>query len=504
MNKIIILTILTFSFLNAKPVDSLITNPQDSSGVIDSLIVKDSSKANIQTKSDSIKTVQNNLTDSVPVSKPDLSLDDLDAKMKTLESDGYQMYTPPKFRLTDKIVAVVENDIILMSDVNSVIQYYLMQNKTDINSLSKEQFKGMQSKVLNQMITTKIITFQAKKESLTVNSSRISKEVDKQIDQIIDQLGSKSALIDELNKQGLDIIEFRKKKFKQMKDQMLQMNIKRKIKNSFNLNRTKVLDFYKIYRDSFPAENNAFKLAIYKLPITVSQSNDSILILKLSKIRKEIIDGKITFEDAAKKYSQGPSAANGGDLGFFGKGDMVPIFEKTAFALNPGEISKIIKSQFGYHIIKVLDRNDLGKVRAAHILLQANIIDEDIKRTKSEMMISINKSKKDSSFNPMIFDSKIKQMIPLSWVSQDRLPPAFGDKIKDADKTSFPILIEPFKMQNDMYTIAIFDYKKTRKINPNDDYDFLKQKAEMYYMEKIFKEKIAKWKNDFYVKINGF
>lgn len=465
-------------------------NNLDSTSSIDSSFVSDS---------------QSSVNDSTSSSqRPDLSLDDLAAKMKTLETSGYQEYTPPTYKLTDKIVAVVENEIILMSDINSVIQYYLMQQKTNINSLTEQDFKDMQDKILDQMITAKIITFQAERESLTVNSTRISKEVDRQIDAIVDQLGSKTALIEELEKQGLDIIEFRKKKFKQMKDEMHQMNIKRSIQNSIKINRQKVVDFYEIYRDSFPEEKDSYKLSIYKLPITVSQSNDSILIRKLTEVRNEVLTNKISFTDAAKKYSQGPSATNGGDLGFFKKGDMVPAFEKAAFALDIGGLSDIVKTQFGYHIIKVIDRNSIGQVRAAHILIQTNIVDEDIVRTTKEMQISINKAIKDSSYNPIPYNAKIRIVIPNNWVSEKRLPPAFANKIEGVNKAKFPMMTEPFKMQNDLYTISIFEYTETRKVNPDDDYEFLAQKAEMYYMEKIFTEKIEKWKKDFYIKVNGF
>jgi peptidyl-prolyl cis-trans isomerase C len=73
------------------------------------------------------------------------------------------------------------------------------------------------------------------------------------------------------------------------------------------------------------------------------------------KIRQEILNG-ISFEDAAKKYSLCPSKTNGGDLGYFGKGDMVPEFENAAFALPINEVSFPIKTQFGWHLIKVTDK----------------------------------------------------------------------------------------------------------------------------------------------------
>ncbi|MBQ7450609.1 peptidylprolyl isomerase [bacterium] len=71
------------------------------------------------------------------------------------------------------------------------------------------------------------------------------------------------------------------------------------------------------------------------------------------RLKADIEEGKITFEEAAKKYSQCPSGQNGGDLGFFGRGMMVKEFEDAAFSLPLGKVSNPVKTQFGYHLIKV-------------------------------------------------------------------------------------------------------------------------------------------------------
>ncbi|MCF4152285.1 peptidylprolyl isomerase [Dethiosulfovibrio sp. F2B] len=114
--------------------------------------------------------------------------------------------------------------------------------------------------------------------------------------------------------------------------------------------------------------------AAFKVPESVKASHILIQVSKdagndlwkkaqkeVAKIRKDILAGKVSFEDAAKRDSDCPSKSRGGDLGFFTEGQMVPEFEKAAFATKIGDISDPVKTQFGYHIIKVTDHKDASE-----------------------------------------------------------------------------------------------------------------------------------------------
>ncbi len=96
-------------------------------------------------------------------------------------------------------------------------------------------------------------------------------------------------------------------------------------------------------------------------------------------ILDQINQGQISFEDAAKQYSQDTTAAQGGDLGYFGRGEMVTAFEDAAFALEPGQVSELVRTQYGYHIIKVEDQKTEDgeeKVQARHILIRLYGVDD--------------------------------------------------------------------------------------------------------------------------------
>lgn len=127
------------------------------------------------------------------------------------------------------------------------------------------------------------------------------------------------------------------------------------------------------------------------LPRTPSALDEQDIELRLEDVADAVRDGE-SFAEMAKSYSEGPSGPNGGDLGWFGRGAMVPEFEDVAFSLGVGEISDPVKTQFGYHIIMVDDkrgRGDTAEVKARHILMKLRASAEtlaDLEDTSSEML----------------------------------------------------------------------------------------------------------------------
>ena len=97
----------------------------------------------------------------------------------------------------------------------------------------------------------------------------------------------------------------------------------------------------------------------YKSIVNISEVRASHILVKTKdealKLKNDIENGKISFEDAAKQYSSCPSGRNGGDLGYFSKGQMVKPFEDAAFSMKKGEISEPVQTQFGWHLIQLTD-----------------------------------------------------------------------------------------------------------------------------------------------------
>ncbi len=142
-------------------------------------------------------------------------------------------------------------------------------------------------------------------------------------------------------------------------------------------------DLYNWTIDEFKAK--VIKPYVYRTAVQeyISDSDEINAEAKAQaeKVLTEVKAGDKTFEELAKEYSEDTSASSGGDLGFFGKGEMVAPFEEAVFSLEPGEVSDIVKTQYGYHIIKLIEKvpaDDEGtgeQVHAAHILIKTTDVD---------------------------------------------------------------------------------------------------------------------------------
>ncbi len=412
-----------------------------------------------------------------------------------------QLYA--KWEVAEQIVAIVDNEPILLSDVNSYLQYYFMYNKIDIRMLTEEDFKQYQKKALENLINSKVLVKEAERESLNVNSDKISQEVDKQIDQLINQFGSKDKFVEALKSQGMDIVDFRTMKFNQIKEQMLEYIMKNKLRSELSITKDMIIEFYNTHKDSFPAQDESYRLSIYKTPIYLEGNRKKILYDSLSTIRQKIVSGKLSFEEAAKLYSQGPMKDKGGDLGFVKKGDLIPELEKVAFALDIDSISPIIETNVGLHLLKVIDR-DKDRVRLRHIVFLFNITEKDIKYSKLYLDSLINLVYKDTTLSLESLDSSIKKIISSEWIKYKDLQPQFQQAIEELkidSLTYFPKYTRPILLDKNFYILEILDYKPKRYLSLKDDWNIIEEKAREYYLQKYFEDKLREWKKNFYIEV---
>ena len=259
----------------------------------------------------------------------------------------------------DKIVAVVGNEIITQSELEQRVAFYAYQNKLDPSSPS------LRKQMLDNMIAEKLILAQAIIDSVQVSDDEVTQALDQQIQRLVRQFGSEQGVEQAY---GKPIGRIKREYREDMRKQLLVQRIEQSREGSIQITPNDVAEFYATYKDSLVEVPETYTIShIYIVP-KPDTTVDRQTYLKAKAILDSIRAGG-DFADFARRYSSDATAANGGDLGWSKRGDFVPEFEEALFSLKPGQVSDVVKTQFGYHIIQLLERRG-ESVHARHILFK--------------------------------------------------------------------------------------------------------------------------------------
>ena len=275
----------------------------------------------------------------------------------------------PKGFTVDKIVAKVDNYIVLRSELESAYQSYL----ADGNPATEDA----RCNLLGRLVINKLMVAKAEIDSVIVSDDEVDQNTAQRFNYILQSSGSSP---DELEKAyGKTLDEIRLELRDQIREQMLGNEMQKTITDGITVTPNEVKKFYnRIPQDSLPYFDSDVQIAqIVRVAKTSSEQKEEVK-RKLSDIREQLLAGA-NFAELAKKYSEDPSVAqNGGNMGTVGRGAMVATYEAMAFKLKKGEISQPFESTFGIHIMQLLDRRG-NEYTSQHILINPAPSDQDIK-----------------------------------------------------------------------------------------------------------------------------
>jgi len=345
--------------------------------------------------------------------------------------------------LVDKIVARVDNYIVLKSEVEAA--YFQMQA-----SGQKMATEG-RCEILKSLIMSKMLMAKSEIDSIKVDDKDVQNELDRRMAYFIAQAGDESKLEKTI---GKTISQLKDELREQVKEQLVAREVQREITKNIKVTPAQVRRFYnKIPTDSLPFLAAEVEVAqIVKLPEISADEKSKARALLLS-LKTAIEEGSITFGEAAKKYSEDPgSAQNGGDLGWRSRGELVPEFEAVAMKIKPGEIAEPVESEFGFHLIQLLNRKG-NKFQARHILVRPKSSPDDIKRATRFLDSLRTKILEDS----ITFRSAAKKF------SDDKATKGNAGFFKDANTGSQRI---PMDEIEDPTIFFVLDTMKVGNISP--------------------------------------
>ena len=285
--------------------------------------------------------------------------------------------------LLDRVASVVENKVVLMSDVVLATNAVAAEQKINPNT-NLSAYKSLLEKSRESMIEQLLIIEMAEQDSVEILEKDLERALEQQVENIIAQTGGKEQAELALGKK---LSDFKRSYRDDIKGKLLSEKYTSTLTSSITVTRSDVIDFFETYKDSIPPFPTLYKTHHILLEIKPSEKSLNNTYKKALTIKKEIEEG-LDFKEAAKKYSsdQG-SSEKGGNLGYVSRGVFVKEFDRAVFTLEKNILSDPIKTQYGFHIIEVLDRKG-EKVSARHILIENETTDED-KKIAYEKAINI-------------------------------------------------------------------------------------------------------------------
>lgn len=278
-------------------------------------------------------------------------------------------------KVLDRIVAIVGNEVILESDLNYQTYIFAIQNNLNPNDPNLKRY------VLEEMINDKLILTRAIEDTIVVSDDEVDRQIEAQVQALVRQYGSERRL-EEIY--GMPLGRIKRELREDVKKRLMIEKLKQQKFGTLTVSGYEVEQFYNTYKDSLPEVPETVELYhIMMIPKPVD-SVEQAIYQKAKSILDSIRAGG-DFKYFAETYSDDKATAkDGGDLGWVRRGMFVKEFEEAVFRLQEGQISDVVRTQFGYHIIQLIERRG-EQVHPRHILFKIPLTEESDKMVISKL-----------------------------------------------------------------------------------------------------------------------
>ncbi len=419
---------------------------------------------------------------------------------------GTQALAQQTPQVIDEIIAVVGNELVLASDLaNQKLQM------TDQYGVAPDECEVVENILLDRLMLN-----QAKVDSVVVGEQQLNSELDRRIRYFIERFGGDQKKMEEFY--GKSIVELKEDFRDQLEDQMRVQQMQGKITEDVNVTPADVQRFFMtIPADSLPLISSEVEVAQIVILPKENSAEVSKTIERLEKFRKEIAEGK-DFAVIASLYSDDlGSASDGGDLKMQEKGTFVPEFDAVAFSLKDNEVSKVFKTQFGYHIMKMIERRG-EKYHARHILLKIKSRTEDLVAAKAKLDSIVLVMERDTlSFEraavkfSMDEDTKnnggvmVNPQTGSPRFDMREIDPQISftiDKL-EIGEVSAPVLMTTSNGNQGYRIMKVIQRTQPHRANMREDYQIIQEAASSELRNAAVKEWVAKKIHTTYIKIDS-
>ncbi|MFA6413197.1 MAG: peptidylprolyl isomerase [Syntrophales bacterium] len=301
---------------------------------------------------------------------------------------------PVSGEVVDRIVAIVNDDVITLSELNNTFEPYMKRIDAQLAGKDKEKVVAEgRTTILNRMIDNKLIEQEAKKSGIIIKDDEV-------MGVIRDMLKSRKMqmpdLLQALSKDGMTFDAYKQDLKEQLQRQQL---VRREIRAKIVVTDDEIGEYYRQHRDEYEGRE---AIRIKQIILPVPPGTDPAIRERARELAESIlkrIKNGESFEALATQFSQGPATAAGGDIGFVEKGNMLPEVEKVALNLDIGGISPVIESPQGFYIIQVVDKRGAGLKPVAEV--------------RQEIQRKLEEEKAAKKFDQWVADLRSKSLVDI-------------------------------------------------------------------------------------------
>lgn len=398
--------------------------------------------------------------------------------------------------VVDNIVAIVDEEVILKSELDFQVAMFASQRNLDASD------PRLRKELLNKLIEDKLLYAQAVLDTIEVSDDEVNNQLDQVIAYYTQQYGSQERLE---KAYGMSTEKIRREMKEDTRKNLMAEMLKGQKFGQIDVTRREVKEFFENHKDSLGLISEKFEIA----HIFINPKSNDKLKQKSKNFAKSLRDSILNgadFSELAKKNSDDiGSASGGGDLGFVKRGVFYPEFESAAFKLKQGELSEVIESPVGYHIIELLEKRG-ESIHCRHILIKPKIDDAaDLKAIEqlSEIRDSINKKintfgyyaakysddKESSKFNGLLGIFEVGQL------DKQMLDQVY--KLEEGE-IGFPKRLEVGGGEYGFHIVKLLKRIPEHAADLERDYDEIKKIAEFKKRERLFKDWVKEIKENIY------
>lgn len=390
----------------------------------------------------------------------------------------------------DGIVAIVGEDIILKSELLQTAQGFALQMGVNPRT-DTDEFMRIKENVLQNMINEKIMLIKAEEDTITVDDQQVEAALEERIQALIQQAGSAERVESYF---GAPIRKIKRDYRDDVREYLIVQRVQQSKLVEVQVTRREVETFYEMMKDSLPEIRPMVKLRHILISVTPGETANAEAMEQMQDIVDRLNRGE-SFESLARNYSEDPgTASRGGNLGFVERGTLYQAFEEAAFVLEPGELSDIVQTPVGLHLIQGVEKRG-EQVNVRHILIRMEVSDLDYDAVYRRLNIIRERIIAGESFDDMASEfsedrSTKENGGDLGWLPVGELQiEAFNSVVDSLEVGEISL---PFETQYGYHIVMVEDRSESREYSMEEDWNRIMEMALNTKRQRV----LAEWIDD--------